>query len=81
MRWCYKDIMRQILPHPRKRHVDSVLANIKKDIALNEGDQDAAESGNHADLCHEETTSEGGCSKGEDSDADESCGNEQDLEE
>ena len=25
LRWCYKDNMRQILPHPRKPEVDDVL--------------------------------------------------------
>ena len=80
LRWCYKDIMRQILPHPRKPEVDSVLDNIGDDgVDDNAGDAEGADhaGGEDAEGEHEvdaeQVGSEGSC--------DEDWGNEQDLEE
>jgi len=87
LRWCYKDIMRHILPHPRKQHVDDVLANIGDDTALDEGDKATEEAeggddgGSDANSCDDEAMSEGGSRKDEDDDDDEDWGNERDLEE
>ena len=39
LRWCYDDIMRLILPHPRRGRCDDVLANLGDGTALDEGDQ------------------------------------------
>ena len=38
LRWCYKDIMNLVLPHPRHGKVDDVLANLGDDTALDAGD-------------------------------------------
>ncbi len=39
LRWTYKDIMRLVLPHPRRGHCDDVFANLGDDAALDEGDK------------------------------------------
>ncbi len=38
LRWTYKDIMRLILPHPRRGHCDDVFVNLGDETALDEGD-------------------------------------------
>ena len=94
LRWCFKDIMRQIIAHPRKQHVDDVLANMCDDTALVEeaaGDrsvekaaEDRSDAGTDADECDEDAISEGNRRQDEDDDDDDDdqdWGNERDLEE
>ena len=75
LRWCYQDIMRLILPHPRGLPCDLVLANLGEDTALDPGDAYLPEFGEGVgDGCPGD---QGDSSEGDD----EGWGDERDLEE
>ena len=71
LRWCYKDIMRLVLPHPRKGIADDVLRNLGEESLV------ADEGGDDGPACEEALSEADDSEEAEDNE----WGNEQDLQE
>ena len=79
LRWCYKDIMNLIIPHPRCNKSDEILSRLGEDTALDAGDNylgGSGDGGADAQVIAEEV----GDDNDDDDDGDLS-GDGQDLEE
>ena len=71
LRWCYKDITRLVLPHPRKGVADDVLRNLgEESLVADEGGDEGPACGQALMDADDEEDSE-----------DDDWGNEQDLQE
>jgi len=75
LRWCYRDIMRQILPHPRRKGLDDVLAAIDGDVALDVADADVEDE----DAMRADEDDEDPIRADEDDEDDSDWGNAQDI--